>query len=108
MIRLNEKRMVEFVPRDISGHQTHFEDLVLLGSNGLEELNDKIEKFLSNSKENKKLNKPQKGKVIDPMDNLLIKELAASCLVELGINFSFNLVKASMLFISGIPESIIR
>ncbi len=56
MIRLNEKRMVEFVPRDISGHQTHFEDLVLLGSNGLEELNDKIEKFLSNSKENKKLN----------------------------------------------------
>lgn len=56
MIRLNEKRMVEFVPRDISGHQTHFEDLVLLGSNGLEELNDKIEKFLSNSKEDKKLN----------------------------------------------------
>jgi len=28
-------------------HQTHFEDLVLLGSDGLGELNDKIEKFMT-------------------------------------------------------------
>lgn len=42
--------LVEFKSRDISGHQTHFEDLVLLGSDGIEELNDKIEKFLSKDK----------------------------------------------------------
>ena len=28
-------------------HQTHFEDLVLLGKEGLDELNDKIEGFIS-------------------------------------------------------------
>lgn len=28
-------------------HQTHFEDLILLGNDGIEEMNDKIEKFIS-------------------------------------------------------------
>ena len=42
-------------------HQTHLEDLALLGKDGLNELNDKIEKFLErfNSQE-KKLNLTQK------------------------------------------------
>ena len=31
----------------MNSHQTHMEDLVLLGKDGLEELNDKIEKFLT-------------------------------------------------------------
>lgn len=34
-----------FVKR-LNTHQTHFEDLVLLGPDGLDELNDKIEKFM--------------------------------------------------------------
>lgn len=36
----------KFVKRP-NTHQTHFEDLVLLGSDGLDELNDKVEKFMS-------------------------------------------------------------
>lgn len=43
---LHNKISEEFVKR-ANVHQTHFEDLVLLGKGGLEELNDKIEKFLS-------------------------------------------------------------
>lgn len=43
---LHNKLSEEFVKR-ANVHQTHFEDLVLLGKGGLEELNDKIEKFLS-------------------------------------------------------------
>lgn len=35
----------EFKPRS-NQHQTHFEDLVLLGKDGIEELNDKIDKFV--------------------------------------------------------------
>lgn len=46
MVQLNEKSgIVEFVKRN-NTHQTHFEDLVLLGKEGLDELNDKIDKFL--------------------------------------------------------------
>ena len=43
---LHNKISEEFVKR-ANVHQTHFESLVLLGKGGLEELNDKIEKFLS-------------------------------------------------------------
>ena len=43
---LHNKISEEFVKR-ANVHQTHFEDLILLGKSGLEELNDKIEKFLS-------------------------------------------------------------
>lgn len=43
----------EFIKR-ANTHQTHFEDLVLLGKEGLEELNDKIEKFLK-KKEDKNI-----------------------------------------------------
>ena len=39
----------EFIER-ANTHQTHFEDLVLLGKEGLEELNDKIEKFIDTRK----------------------------------------------------------
>lgn len=42
-------------------HQTHLEDLVLLGKEGLDELNDKIEKFLERfDSQEKKLNLTQK------------------------------------------------
>ena len=42
-------------------HQTHAEDLVLLGKEGLAELNDKIDKFLRRfSSEDKELNLTQK------------------------------------------------
>ncbi len=43
---LHNKISEEFVKR-ANVHQLHFCDLVLLGKGGLEELNDKIEKFLS-------------------------------------------------------------
>lgn len=36
----------EFVKR-ANVHQTHFEDLIMLGEGGIEEFNDKIEKFMS-------------------------------------------------------------
>ena len=35
----------------LNSHQTHMEDLVLLGKDGLDELNDKIEKFLNNKEQ---------------------------------------------------------
>jgi len=38
--------ILEFKMRS-NTHQTHFEDLILLGSDGIEEMNDKIEKFIS-------------------------------------------------------------
>ena len=42
-------------------HQTHLEDLVLLGKDGFNELNDKINKFIRRfSKEEKELNLTQK------------------------------------------------
>lgn len=57
MMRSTRTELFEFISRDISGHQTHFEDLVLLGQNGLEELNDKIEKYIkSNQLSGKTLN----------------------------------------------------
>lgn len=43
---LRNKISEEFVKR-ANVHMAHFEDLILLGKDGLEELNDKIEKFLS-------------------------------------------------------------
>lgn len=36
----------EFIKR-ANTHQTHFEDLIMLGEGGIEEFNDKIEKFMS-------------------------------------------------------------
>ena len=38
--------ILEFKARK-NNHQTHFEDLILLGKDGIEEMNDKIEKFIS-------------------------------------------------------------
>ena len=43
--RFTEEVLDEFKSRP-NTHQTHFEDLVLLGKDGLEELNDKIDKFI--------------------------------------------------------------
>lgn len=43
--RFTEEVLDEFKFR-ANSHQTHFEDLVLLGRDGLEELNDKIDKFI--------------------------------------------------------------
>ena len=40
----------EFVKR-ANVHQTHFEDLIMLGEGGIEEFNDKIEKFMSGDSE---------------------------------------------------------
>lgn len=45
------KNLTEIVKRP-NVHQTHFCDLVLLGTEGLEELNDKIDRFLQ-TKQNK-------------------------------------------------------
>ena len=38
--------ILEFKMRS-NTHQTHFEDLILLGKDGIEEMNDKIDKFIS-------------------------------------------------------------
>lgn len=40
----------EFIKR-ANTHQTHFEDLIMLGEGGIEEFNDKIEKFMSGDSE---------------------------------------------------------
>lgn len=40
----------EFIKR-ANTHQTHFEDLIILGEGGIEEFNDKIEKFMSGDSE---------------------------------------------------------